>query len=103
MRIPMKSNLLHQFILASSIAICGAFPIVSPMLNAHIDAVGPPPENNIRQIVELDPTLNELPGAIIVGLKRDIFVSFPFLNQVRRYSVNGELLHTANIPAGNDN
>lgn len=60
------------------------------------DPVGPAPKTTIHKIVSLN--ADELPGAIIAGLKSDLYVGFPLLNQIRRYSQKGDLLGVKELP-----
>jgi sugar lactone lactonase YvrE len=87
--------------LQKSVLLIGTFLISIGNLNAASALpVGPPSVTKLTQLVELGP--NEAPGDIILGAKRDLYVSFPFLNQVRHYSQKGELLNTYEVPVSAD-
>ncbi len=99
----MKFNLLRPFYLASSITISTALTFSPTLLDAHVDQVGPRSETSIRQIIEFEPKSNELPGTVITGLKHDIYISFPFMHQIRRYTIMGEFLDAVRLPIHKDN
>ncbi len=99
----MKLNFLYRFFQLSIIAASGTFPIINENLYAHVDQVGLPPETKIREIVNFDPNSNELPGSIIIGEDSDLYVSFPFINEIRRYTETGSLINTFSLPIPADN
>lgn len=93
----MKFELNPKFLaLSMSLMIGAIFSFSNDGLHAHTDIVGPPPVTTVRQIIEFGS--NELPGDVLIGLKRDLYVGFPFLHQVRRYGVRGDLLWTTTLP-----
>jgi len=98
----MKLNFLYRYLQLSILAASAALPIANENLYAHIDQVGPPPVTVINEIVAFPPDTSELPGAIAIG-HEDLFISFPFLNEVRCYSQKGEFLDLYELPVSHHN
>ncbi|MBA2727249.1 MAG: hypothetical protein H0U49_03640 [Parachlamydiaceae bacterium] len=99
----MKFNFFYRLFQLSILVVSGAFPIANDSLYAHYVLVGPVPVTTVREIVSFPATTNLIPGSITLGGERDIYVSFPDLNAVRRYSLKGEFLKSYDLPVSYEN
>lgn len=99
----MKLNFLYRF-LQLSILASGTLPVLTEDLQAaKIDVVGLPPVTTLREIVSFESHSKELPGSIVIGKKSDLYISFPFLNEIRRYSQKGDFLDSYCLPIEPEN